>query len=122
MTYAKGMQTPMITYPPLSKHQGSGSIDGQLYRSIVGALQYVTITRPDIAFSVNKVRQYMQTPLDTHWKAVKRILRYSSGILYYGLDLIRSLDLNITGFSNSNWASDSDDRRFTSEHCVYIRQ
>lgn len=45
----------------------------QEYRSPVGALQYVTITRPDIAFSVNKVALCMHWPLDTHFKAVKRI-------------------------------------------------
>lgn len=50
--------------------------DVTLYRSIVGALQYATITRPKISYTVNRVCQFMHSPTDTHWKAVKRILRY----------------------------------------------
>ena len=41
------------------------------FRSIVGALQYVTITRPELSFAVNRVCQYMRQPQQSHWKAVK---------------------------------------------------
>ncbi|RVW84060.1 Retrovirus-related Pol polyprotein from transposon RE1 [Vitis vinifera] len=54
------------------------------YRSTVGALQYVTITRPKLSFNVNKVCQFMQNPTEEHWKAVKRILRYLQGTLQHG--------------------------------------
>nr|KYP61698.1 hypothetical protein KK1_016206 [Cajanus cajan] len=47
--------------------------DPTLYRSVVGALQYATITRPEIAFDVNKVSQFMCSPMEEHWKAFKRI-------------------------------------------------
>jgi hypothetical protein len=59
----------------------------QLYRSIVGALQYATITRPDLTFVVNKTSQFMASPTDEHWKIVKRILRYVQGTLSYGLNV-----------------------------------
>lgn len=59
----------------------------QLYRSIVRALQYITITRPELAYSVNRVFQFMQTPVESHWQAVKRIPRYPSGTLDTGLVL-----------------------------------
>jgi hypothetical protein len=45
-----------------------------LYRTVVGALQYATLTRPDMTFVVNKVSQYMHHPTEEHWAAVKRIL------------------------------------------------
>ena len=50
--------------------------DPTLYRSVVGALQYVTLTRPEISFAVNKVSRFMAKPLESHWAVVKRILRY----------------------------------------------
>lgn len=56
-------------------------------RSVVGALQYATITRPGISFSINKVCQIMKEPLEHHWVAVKRILRYLKGTLSCGLHL-----------------------------------
>ena len=53
-------------------------------------LQYATVTRPDINFVVNKVRQYKASPLDTHWSAVKRILRYLSETLDFGIQIHKS--------------------------------
>ncbi|GMJ05806.1 cysteine-rich RLK (RECEPTOR-like protein kinase) 8 [Hibiscus trionum] len=73
----------MIVYPKLSRHEGDFLNDVQGYRSIVGAIQYICHTRPDISFSVNKVVQYMQSPTDTHWLAVKRILKYLQGTLNF---------------------------------------
>jgi hypothetical protein len=52
--------------------EGSPPCDNpQLYRSVVGALQYVMLTRLDITFIVNKVSQYMHNPTEEHWVAVK---------------------------------------------------
>lgn len=62
--------------------------DPDLYISIGGALQYMTLTQPDITFSVNKECQFMVTPLDSHWSVVKCILRYHSGISHHGLLLL----------------------------------
>jgi hypothetical protein len=45
--------------------------DSTQYRSIVGALQYLTLTRPDISFAVNKVCQFLHSPTTIHWTAVK---------------------------------------------------
>jgi hypothetical protein len=52
------------------------SDDATKYRSIIGGLQYFAYTRPDISYAVNRVCQFLQTPRDTHWSAIKRILRY----------------------------------------------
>ena len=53
---------------------------------IVGALQYLTFTRSDICFVVNRVYQFMYAPTDSHW-AVKRILRYLKGTTSYGFHI-----------------------------------
>ena len=66
-------------------------------------MQYITITRPEIAFSVNKACQFMQKPLDTHWKAVKRILRYLNDTTDLGIVLKPSETMNLVGFCDANW-------------------
>ncbi|KAM6582344.1 hypothetical protein CsatB_009346 [Cannabis sativa] len=87
--------------------------DPHQYRSIVGALQYVVVTKPEITYSVNKVSQFMHKPLEAHWKVVKKILRYLKDTLDYGLHLTKCSTLSLTGFCDADWACDSDDRRST---------
>ena len=92
---------------------GSGTVESaHMYISVVGASQYVNITKLGIAFSVNKVCRFMQNPLEAHWKIVKRILRYLSGILKFGLILRKTsttITLDLVGFSDANWTSNQDD-------------
>lgn len=123
MLNANGMPTPMISSSKLSKVGSDSVSDPALYRSVVGALQYATLTRPEISFSVNKVCQFLSNPLEEHWKAVKRILRYLSGTLYHGLLLQPAQahhPLSLLGFCDADWASDPDDRRSTSGACVFL--
>lgn len=120
MQYANGLTTPMTSGEKLSA-QGSDPIQHpQLYRSLVGALQYITITRPEISNAVNKVCQFMQTPLESHWRTVKRLLRYLKGTIDFGLHLRKSSNLELTGYCDADWASDPDDRRSTSGYCVFL--
>jgi hypothetical protein len=58
------------------------------YRSIVGAVQYIMLTKPDLSYSVNKVCQFLHAPSTLHWVAVKRILRYLCGTLKLGLNIV----------------------------------
>lgn len=74
MEDCKAVSRPMVSTCQLSAFGGSEFSDPQLYRSTVGALQYVCVTRPDLSFCVNKVSQFMHHPLESHWLAVKRIL------------------------------------------------
>ncbi|GMI95461.1 cysteine-rich RLK (RECEPTOR-like protein kinase) 8 [Hibiscus trionum] len=120
MESANGLPTPMISNCHLSLNDGSPIPNVTEYRSIVGALQYVVITRPEIAFSVNRVCQFMHSPLDTHFQAVKRILRYLSGTVDFGLHFVASSRLTLTAFVDANWGSDLDDRRSTSGFCVFF--
>ena len=62
--------------------------DPTLYRSLVGAVQYLTITRPDMAYVVNSVSQFSHAPTANHFLAVKRILCYVKGTLHFGLYLL----------------------------------
>ncbi|KAL5538728.1 hypothetical protein UlMin_044451 [Ulmus minor] len=66
MDNAKSLPTPMISNLKLTSSKGDLVPNATEYRSIVGGLQYVTITRPEIAYCVNKVCQFMQNPLNLH--------------------------------------------------------
>jgi hypothetical protein len=68
MSNCKLVATPLSTSEKLSLHEGTplGDNDAINYRSVVGALQYLTLTRPDIAFPVNKVRQFLYAPTTIH--------------------------------------------------------
>lgn len=108
----------MITNLHLSKGKGDPITNEKQYINTVGALKYVTITRPEIGYSVNKVSQFMQNPLDEHWKALKRILRYLKGTINHGLTLKACTILSLSGFAVADCATYPDDRRSTSR-CVY---
>ena len=64
MKFAKSSGTPMTSGLKLSAYGSDPVENGQLYRSIVGALQYVTITRPEISYCVNRMCQFMQIHLN----------------------------------------------------------
>lgn len=122
MTNCKPVSTPLSTSEKLSLHSGSplGPEDATRYRSIVGALQYLTLTRPDIAFSVNKVCQFLHAPTTEHWTAVKRILRYLKAYAQLGLKICRSTSYLVSAFSDADWAGCVDDRRSTGGFAVYL--
>jgi hypothetical protein len=109
----------MISGTNLSKEDNPLFDNLTLYRSVVGVLQYATLTRPDISFSVNKVSQFMHQPTELHWGAVKRILRYLAGSLASGLQFYRNSTTQIHAYSDADWAGDVDDRRSTSGFCIF---
>jgi hypothetical protein len=90
MSEAKPINTPMASTTNLSAFEGEPFPDHTLYRSTVGALQYLALTRPDIAFTVNKLSQFMQQPLLPHWQSVKRLLRYLKNTIHFGLQIYRN--------------------------------
>jgi histone deacetylase 1/2 len=122
MELCKPVATPLSTSEKLSSYVGSplGPEDATKYRSIVGALQYLTLTRPDISFSVNKVCQYLHAPTTQHWTAVKRILRYVKHTLNLSIHIRKSFSLLVSAFSDADWAGCSDDRKSTDGYAVFL--
>ncbi|KAA0037187.1 putative mitochondrial protein [Cucumis melo var. makuwa] len=82
--------TPDIHWVPLD--------DPTLYRQLVGSLIYLTVTRPDIAYAIHIVSQFMVAPRTIHFTIV----------------------LLLSGFSDADWAGDPTDRRFTTGYCFYL--
>nr|GEZ80401.1 ribonuclease H-like domain-containing protein [Tanacetum cinerariifolium] len=79
--------TPVDTESKLGS-DGDPISDPTLYRSLAGALQYLTFTCPDISFTVQQICHYMHDPRDPHFTALKRILRYVRGTIDHGLQLM----------------------------------
>ena len=117
---SKAAPTPDTVGKSLSKFDGDVMEDVTMYRSVVGALKYVTLTRPDIAFAVKKACQFMQQPTLAHWLPVKRILRYLKGTVHDGLLLQPSKNFTIQAYTDADWGAQSDDRRSSSGYLVYL--
>ena len=79
MVHVKPSSTPMTIDQKLALEDSAPFPDVTLYRSTIGALQYLTSTRPDISFSVNKLSQFLKAPTQHYWSACKCLLRYVSG-------------------------------------------
>ena len=87
--------------------------DPKLYREIVGSLIYImTATRPDIAFAVTKLSQFMSKPTKAHLNAARRVLRYLKGSLSNKLIFTKSEEpMNLLGYSDSDWGSGEDRKK-----------
>ncbi|KAE8701143.1 hypothetical protein F3Y22_tig00110548pilonHSYRG00344 [Hibiscus syriacus] len=121
MSNATPMPTPMVSSLKLTKEAGSPLIDPNEYRSLVGSMLYACHTRPDIAYNVSKLAQFMHAPCEQHLSAVKRVLRYLNGTLDYGLVLSRNeLMFQLVAFADADWAGNMDDRRSISGSCLYL--
>jgi histone deacetylase 1/2 len=113
MLKCKTTTTPMSTTDKITAVDGEllSSADATEYRSIVGGLQYLTITSPYISYVVNRVCQYLHAPRDTHWSVVKRILRYIRLTVSYGLHIRPNPSGVLSAYSDADWAGSPDDRR-----------
>jgi len=120
MLEAKPVNSPMASSTHLSAFEGDLFEDPTLYKSTVGALQYLCITRPDISYCVNKLSQFMQKPTDIHWQSVKRLLRYLKQTIQHGLRIQNSIVNCIQAFSNADWAGSRNDRRSIGGYCIFL--
>ncbi|XP_021995975.1 uncharacterized mitochondrial protein AtMg00810-like [Helianthus annuus] len=131
LSHAKSVTSPITTTAHLSLGDSPLYENPVRYRQVVGALQYVTISRPDITFAVNKVCQFMHSPTENHWSAVKRILRYLQGTFTYGLLIQQTSgstlhaytdvhNSSLNAFSDADWAGCPDDRRSTGGFAIYL--
>jgi len=93
LSEAKKCATPLEANIKLRRGGGNLLDDTQPYRALVGSLIYLTITRPNIFFSVGLVSQFMQEPRKPHFDAAKHILKYVLSTLEMGLKFKKKLVL-----------------------------
>uniref|UniRef100_A0A2N9GKV8 Reverse transcriptase Ty1/copia-type domain-containing protein n=1 Tax=Fagus sylvatica TaxID=28930 RepID=A0A2N9GKV8_FAGSY len=119
MIDCKAASTPIATTHILTTTTADLLSDPTPYQSLVRALQYATLTRPDISFVVNHVCQFMHKPSPAHFVAAKHILRYLKGTLDKGI-LFQPGLIALTAFTNADWAGDPCDMRSTSDIIVFL--
>ncbi|RVX18212.1 Retrovirus-related Pol polyprotein from transposon RE1 [Vitis vinifera] len=95
-------------------------VDREKYQRLVGRLIYLSHTRPDIAFAVSVVSQYMHSPKESHLEAVYKILRYLKGSPGRGLFFKKSDSKKVEIYTDADWAGSADDRRSTTGYCTYV--
>jgi hypothetical protein len=120
MANCKPVATPTDTKSKTSAADGKPIDDITAYRSVAGALQYLTITRPDIAYAVQQVCLHMHAPRYVHHTMLKRILRYVKGTTSLGIQLRTASTPMITAYSDTEWVGCPHTRRSTSGLCVFF--
>ncbi|XP_019263453.1 PREDICTED: uncharacterized protein LOC109241194 [Nicotiana attenuata] len=103
-----------IDCPPMTSHldsstklkadEGALLTDPSYYRKLIGKLNFLTNTRLDIAYSVQHLSHFMQSPREPHLKATYHVLRYLKGDPNLGIFLTNDADYRVKAFCDSDWA------------------
>ena len=95
-------------------------VDREKYQRLVGRLIYLSHIRPDIAFAVSVVSQYMHSPKESHLEAVYKILKYLKGSPRRGLFFKKSDSKKVEIYTNVDWTRSADDKRSTTGYYTYV--
>ncbi|GJR03052.1 hypothetical protein Tco_0526036 [Tanacetum coccineum] len=98
----------------LDLDQNGTLVDATKYRSMIGALMYLTSSRPDIVHATCLCAQYQAKPTEKHLKEVKRIFHYLRGTINMGLWYTKDSSFKLTGFSDADYAGCNDTFKSTS--------
>lgn len=120
MSHCQPCPTPIATKGKLSSSAGAIYDDPTNYCRLASALQYLTLTRPDISYAVQQVCLFMHAPKVQHMDALKRILRYVQGTINYGMHLYKSTVQSLVSYTDADWGGCPDTRRSTSGYCVFL--
>jgi hypothetical protein len=120
MTECNPCLTPADTKSKPSITDGHPLDNPTEYRSLTGALQYLTLTRPDICFAIQQACLFMHSPTDRHLHLVKRILHYIKGTLHHGLHISWPTSSDLVIYSDADWAGCPNTRRSTSGYSAYL--
>ncbi|XP_024027318.1 uncharacterized protein LOC112093345 [Morus notabilis] len=112
--------TPIDVNQKLDEASESPAADREMYQRLVGKLNYLTHTRPDIAFAVSVVSQFMQAPKEAHLHAVNRILHYLKGNIGRGVLLRRNGGMSLDVYTDADYAGSPIDRRSTAGYCTFL--
>jgi len=117
---SKPTDFPMETNHKLALSTSKPLYNAEQYRRLVGKLIYLTITRPDIAYAVHILSQFMQAPKAAHLEAATRVLRYLKGSAGRGLLLSSHCDFQLYAYCDSDWGACPITRRSLTGYFVTI--
>jgi hypothetical protein len=103
MDELKPMSMPMRTAMTLDPDENGEAIDEREYRSMIGSLLYLTVTRSDIQFSVCLCARFQASPCSSHRTVVQRIFKYLKYTLEFGIWYSTSFSFDLVGFSDANF-------------------
>ncbi|GJT60672.1 retrovirus-related pol polyprotein from transposon TNT 1-94 [Tanacetum coccineum] len=112
--------TPMEIKDKLDLDQNGSPVDATKYRSMIGALMYLTSSRPDIVHATCLCARYQAKPTEKHLKEVKRIFRYLRGTVNTGLWYTKDSGIELTGFSDADYAGCKDTFKSTSGGAQFL--
>ena len=95
-------------------------MDSSKFCRIIGRLQYLSLTRPDISFAVNKLSQFMHKPTTNHWTTTKRLLRYLKQTIFHGIQIHKAGLPILRTYSDADRAGNVDDRTSTSAYISFL--
>ncbi|KAK1414103.1 hypothetical protein QVD17_29844 [Tagetes erecta] len=120
MIDCKPVDTPMIVNQKLYMEEEAELADKGRYQRIVGKLIYLSHTRPDIAYAVGVVSQFMHRPQVSHMEAALRIIRYLKGTPDHGVLFKANGHLETQVYTDADWAGDKGNRRSTSGYFTLV--
>ncbi|XP_019096554.1 PREDICTED: uncharacterized protein LOC109130916 [Camelina sativa] len=120
MLNSQPVSNPMSPTPALTLNSGTPHHNPTEYRTVLGSLQYLSFTRPDIAYAVNRLSQFMHAPTDLHWQAAKRILRYLAETSSHGIFIRADTPLTLHAYSDVDWSRNLDNCVSTNAYILYL--
>ena len=116
----KPASIPMETNLKMSQSDGEPLTDPTSYRRLIGKLIYLTITRPDLSYSVNRLSQFVAAPRTSHFNAAMRVLQYVKKTPGQGLFFSSTSTLQLKAFSDADWGTCPDTRRSLTGFCIFL--
>ena len=120
MKECNSAKTPMECRLRLNREGEGEEVESTYFRKLIGCLRYLTLTRPDLFFSVSYLSRFMSKPYSNHMAAAKRVLRYIKGTLDYSLVYESDKEPRLTGYYDSDYAGDLDDKKSTSGYIFLL--
>ena len=116
----KPVCTPVDPSLKLGNAEEDVAVDKEMYQRLVGRLIYLSHTRPDIAYGVSLISQFMHSPKQVHLQAAHRILQYLKGTPGRGILFKRNGNINLEVYTDADYAGSIADRRSTTGYCTFL--